>query len=40
MPAFSGKLMVLVQSSEQSGPIQLNVTSKGLKGALMKFFSK
>ena len=40
MPAFSGKLMVLVQSSKQTGSIQLKVTSKGLKGALMKFFSK
>ncbi|MCK9160323.1 MAG: DUF4982 domain-containing protein, partial [Bacteroidaceae bacterium] len=40
MPAFSGKLTVLVQSSEQPGPIQLKVTSKGLKDSLMEFVSK
>ncbi|MFI3321835.1 MAG: beta-galactosidase GalB [Rikenellaceae bacterium] len=33
MKAFSGKLVILVQSNGESGDIKLNVTSKGLKRA-------
>ena len=33
MKLFSGKLVVLVESSEQIGPIQLTVRGKGLKSA-------
>ncbi len=31
MKAFSGKLVVLVQSSETAGEIKLEIESKGLK---------
>ena len=40
MKVFSGKLVVLVQSSETLGEIQLEVTSNGLKTAKLTLFSK
>ena len=40
MKAFSGKLVVLVQSSETPGDIQLEVSSNGLKTAQLTLSSK
>lgn len=40
MKAFSGKLVVLVQSCENGGDIELEVTSEGLKTAKMTIASK
>ncbi|TKG96641.1 DUF4982 domain-containing protein [Puteibacter caeruleilacunae] len=40
MKAFSGKLVVLVQSNEKAGEIQLEVKGKGLKTAKIKLSSK
>ena len=39
MKAFSGKLVVLVQSSETAGEIQLEVESKGLKKSTLTLIS-
>lgn len=40
MKAFSGKLVVLVQSLEKAGNIELEVTSKGLQTAIITIVSK
>jgi len=40
MKAFSGKLVVLVQSLEDSGNIELEITSKGLKTAKITIAAK
>jgi beta-galactosidase len=40
MKAFSGKLVVIVQSSETSGDIKLEVTTKGMKTAAISLSSK
>jgi beta-galactosidase len=40
MKAFSGKLVVLVQSCENGGDIELEVTSEGLETAKMTIASK
>lgn len=40
MKLFSGKLVVLLQSSHQSGDIKLSVTGKGLKGSEITLKSK
>lgn len=40
MKAFSGQLVVLVQSAEKAGNIQLQVASKGLKAGVINIKSK
>jgi beta-galactosidase len=40
MKTFSGKLVVLVQSSEISGEIKLEVESKGLKKSTLSLISQ
>ncbi|MCI9846409.1 DUF4982 domain-containing protein [Flavobacterium pectinovorum] len=40
MKLFSGKLVVLVQSTEEAGKIELSVTGKGLKGGKIALESK
>ena len=40
MKAFSGKLVVLVRSSETPGDIKLEVTGKGLKPAVLALSSE
>jgi beta-galactosidase len=39
MKLFSGKLVVLVQSSTETGEIELSVTGKGLKSARLSLQS-
>jgi beta-galactosidase len=39
MKTFSGKLVVLVQSKQQAGEIQLEVSGKGLKKNTLKLFA-
>ncbi len=40
MKLFSGKLVVLVQSTEEAGTMELTVTGKGLKTAKIVLNSK
>ncbi|MFI3248470.1 MAG: glycoside hydrolase family 2 TIM barrel-domain containing protein [Rikenellaceae bacterium] len=38
--AFNGKCLVILQSTMESGDIQLTISSKGLQGSTMKFVTK
>jgi len=40
MKLFSGKLVVLVQSGQEPGEIELSVTGAGLQGASVKLRTK
>jgi beta-galactosidase len=40
MKLFSGKLVVLVQSTTEAGKIELTVTGKGLKSGKIELNSK